>query len=80
MPLANWATRAYQFWILDFGFAALNKDPIQNPKSKIQNQFGGLKGIQTLTRSLQDFYAVKLHHQPENLMPTVRFELTLPSF
>lgn len=27
---------------------------------------GGLKGIQTLTKSVQDFYAVRLHHQPEN--------------
>ena len=29
-------------------------------------KIGGLKGIQTLTRSLQDFYALRLHHQPEN--------------
>ena len=28
-------------------------------------KIGGLKGIQTLTRSLQDFYALRLHHQPE---------------
>ena len=40
--------------------------PIANCKSKIKNRFGGLKGIQTLTRSLQDFYALGLHHQPEN--------------
>jgi hypothetical protein len=38
---------------------------IPNPKSEIPNRIGGLKGIQTLTRSLQDFYAVELHHQPE---------------
>ena len=28
-------------------------------------KIGGLKGIQTLTKSVQDFYAVWLHHQPE---------------
>ena len=40
----------------------LRERELLNYLSKIN--FGGLKGIQTLTRSLQDFYAVGLHHQP----------------
>jgi hypothetical protein len=54
--------------ILDFGLPILDwktfQSQIQNLKSKIA--LGGLKGIQTLTKSVQDFYAVRLHHQPEN--------------
>ncbi len=33
-----------------------------------RQEFGGLGGIQTLTRSLQDFYALRLHHQPLTLV------------
>ncbi len=51
-----------------------------NLQSQIQNQAGGLKGIQTLTRSLQDFYAVELHHQPEKLVSKAGFSPARVSF
>jgi hypothetical protein len=37
---------------------------IQNPDSKIQNRNGGSEGIQTLSGSLQDFYAVNYITNP----------------
>lgn len=58
---------AFRFAILDwcvnlngFSFKKLS----ENPKSEIQNQSGGSEGIQTLTRSLQDFYAVNYITNP----------------
>lgn len=39
---------------------------IRNPYTEIPNQNSGAKGIWTLTKSLQDFYAAGLHHHPEN--------------
>jgi hypothetical protein len=40
--------------------------PLGNPQSKIEKFFGGLGGIQTLSRSLQDFYAVVTSPAPRD--------------
>ena len=52
--------------VLNFARLPFRHASLKNLKSEIQNKFGGSEGIQTLTGSLQDFYAVNYITNPKN--------------
>ncbi len=67
-PLPNWATCAHLKLILTAGFEPAIKQFLKLPPLPVwlreQTKFGGSEGIQTLTRSVQDFYALSYITNP----------------
>ncbi len=67
-PLPSWATRAHLELILAAGVEPATKQFLKLLPVPVwlreQTKFGGSEGIQTLTRSVQDFYAVSYITNP----------------